>query len=145
MIIVDKSSLKAKLFRLCLNHPMARGDWVGPDGKAATKPVDWYLENGTTLCHFFWVCFWLPIGTIVVLGGVFGMFTIVSLVSLVEVHIQAYHNHGVIGLFIPAGTLIGITLSVALLILSIVGAGKVGLWGYLMALKERVCPRMAFK
>lgn len=141
MIVIDKRSLKAKLFRLCLRNPFARGRMIDTDGKSTVKPIDWYLENGTTLCHFFITCFWLPLATIAVVGGLLGVWTF----ALVDMHVQAYQAYGVPGLFLPVGVLIGAILSGALVVLSIIGAGKVGLWGYLTAIKDRVCPRMGFE
>jgi hypothetical protein len=141
VITVDKSSLKARLFRMCLKHPLARGNVIDVEGKLTKRPVDWYLENGTTLCHFFWTCFWLPLATVALVGAMFGLW----FVALVSAHVEAYHNYGIIGLFMPIGILIGVILALALIILSIIGVSKVGLWDYLKAIKERVCPRMAFK
>jgi hypothetical protein len=137
MLTVNKGSLKAKLFCTCLHHPFARGS-EKIDGQ---KPVEWYLEHGTTLCHFFWVCLWLPLFTIAITVLFFGAFS----VSLVNAHIQFYHEYGVLGLFFPVGLLLGIIATAALIILAIIGAGKVGLLTYLKVLKERICPMMRFE
>lgn len=60
MISLDTHSRMTKIFLWCLWHPMARGKFTDESGVAKARHPNWYIENGTTLCHFFWVCLWLP-------------------------------------------------------------------------------------
>jgi hypothetical protein len=135
VITLDKDSLKARFFLRCLRAfaPFACG-W---DSDNKQKKPEWYIENGTTLCHFFWVCFWLPLIALGILSF-FGMI-------ITSIHVIAYREHGTIGLLIPIGSVIGAFSALTIIILVITGISScTGLLAYLKALKERICPLITF-
>lgn len=136
MITLKKDSRQARLFRWCLQNPMARGSYIKEDGTCGERPVEWYLENGTTLCHYFWACLWAPMLIAVAAGLVLAMLGLM--------HMQAYDKLGPVGLLLPSGVVLGMALGVGAIFLAIIGAGKIGLSAYLMALKQKMCPRLEF-
>jgi hypothetical protein len=137
MIILQKDSRQARFFRWCLNNPFAIGNYQKDDGTYEDRKPDWYIENGTTLCHFFWACFWIPMIIVGLLSFV--------LMMVFQAHVEAYNKFGTIGLFIPSGMVIGVIFTVGTIFLVIMGADKVGLLKYLKAIKEKVCPRITFE
>jgi hypothetical protein len=134
VITLDKDSLKARFFLRCLRA--IEGFTCGRDSDDKLKKPEWYIENGTTLCHFFWACFLVPLIAL----GLLSFF----MLAIVSIHIIAYREHGTVGLFIPIGTVIGTGLAVVIILLAILGAGNAGLLAYLKALKGRICPLITF-
>ena len=137
MIKMSKGSLQTRFFMWCLQNPMTRGSKKGPDGKDEYRPREYYIENGTTLCHFFWACFWCPL--ILMTPIVFVAFVLIS------IHVNAYEAYGAPGLLIPSGVFVGCAAAVACAILAVIGGGKIGLLAYLAALKKKICPLMKFE
>lgn len=136
MITLRKDSRQAKFFRWCLKNPFACGTYMSSDQEVLQRDPGYYIENGTTLCHFFWACFWLPLIEVGIITGI--------ILCVVNIHVNAYHQFGVPGLFLPSGLIIGMMLIVGAIFLAIMGADKIGLLAYLAALKQKVCPRMIF-
>lgn len=137
VINLDRRDLRTRYFLWCLRHPMCRASRYDAEGHdLGLKPVEWYVENGTTLCHFFWCCLWVPLLMAALISAIAFL--------VIGIHVGAYQEYGAPGLLIPAGTLIGGISVVALIILAFIGAGKVGLLPYLAALKAKICPRITF-
>jgi hypothetical protein len=137
MIKLDRSDRRTRFFLWCLRNPMCRAHMVSAEGiDQGLKSVEWYVENGTTLCHFFWCCLWAPLIQV----GVASL--CVFLVGFF--HVQAYETYGAVGLFLPTGVVLIPVAFVAMVILAFIGAGKAGLLAYLIALKQKICPRITF-
>ena len=137
MIRLNRHDRRTRFFLWCLHHPMCRRKLFDSAGKSrGPRPIEWYIENGTTLCHFFWCCFWVPLITAAAVA--------VPLGALGMIHVDAYREYGALGLLLPGGIAMGIISAVAIVLLAIVGAGKAGLWPYFIALKQKICPRIRF-
>lgn len=138
MIKLDRRDLKTRYFLWCLRNLPCRAEQFDANGKSlGHKPVEWYMENGTNLCHFFWCCLWCPL--------IFAALLSAGMAIIAFLHVQAYKEYGTPGLLLPSGILVVIVSPVALVILAIIGAGKAGLLPYLAALKAKICPRISFE
>lgn len=136
MITLNKNSRQTKLFLWCLKNPMTRHSYEKEDGTLWSRDPEWYLENGTTLCHFFFACLWVPL----LIVGAFSFMAI----ALINMHMSLYEKYGTPGLFIPSSVAMIAVSLIATIILIVIGSGKIGLSSYLYSLKNKICLRMEF-
>lgn len=143
MMKLNTSNLWTRWFVWCCdNLPGAVGYLPSsdPDAGAVGKKGAWYIEHGTSLCHFVWASWWAPLFYFMAFG--------VIVMLIVNMHIEAYHKVGVAGLLIPIGILVSGVLLAFTIVLLVVGGDKSGFFGiighYLKSVKDRVCPLVRF-
>jgi hypothetical protein len=156
MIRLEASNLLVRWFVWCCDHlPATTGYLLSEKPGAESGPAKtgaWYVENGTTLCHLFWACLWVPL-----LGTAFVGFV---LLMVIMVHVEGHYEFvaknpdsnpvlQVAAYFFPEVFLLAGILAVGIIALAVIGGSKTGffslLWQYLKGLKNRVCPLVKFE
>lgn len=147
MIDLHPDGILTRWFVWCCDHlplTVTRDYGEGKPSHGSRRSGAYYLERGTTLCHVFWASLWVPL-----IGTALGT---VLFCLFIFMHVALYRDKdnatGVWVAFIPEITVIAAVVPGAVVILAVMGAGKVGfirlLWTYLKALKSRVCPLVKF-
>lgn len=162
MIVLDSRTKIARWFAWCCdNLPMTVTREYGegkPDG-GLRRGSAYYLERGTTLCHFFWAALWVPLIAVVVIAGCLALLVLVHALSgLTPVgrvcdaagcrEGLAVDKYGYVAFFFPDLGVVGVVIAAALIVSTIFGADQSGfsklLGYYLKGLKNRVCPMIQF-
>ena len=147
MINLHSNSLMTKWFVWSCDHlplTVTREYGEGKPSDGLRRNGAHYIECGTTLCHIVWAILWVPL-----LLTAFGSRCAFIFIMM---HVKLYQDHsaqfGIAAAFIPEGFTLVAVLLAAVLVFSVIGAGKVGffklLWLYLKSIKSRVCPLVSF-
>ena len=153
MINFDVNSRLTKWFVWSCNHlgGFTTATYRDADDKEHTKSGEYYVANGTTLCHIFWAILWAPLLLIVFSGFIITMFVMIH----IEGHYVFVNKHPdyspilqTASYFIPEVIVLVGCLIVLIVVFAVIGASRTGfftlLWQYLKGIKQRVCPLVHF-